>query len=64
LEHSGRGVQIAIHADVVDRELPSAGSPIVLQSQPDSSGLLMLNATDMLFLRDLKISVEAGVPER
>ena len=61
VQHAGKGVEIAIHAALVD--LPQAGSP-ANEGHTESRGMLTLNATDMLFLRALKISVETGVGKR
>jgi len=60
LEHTGRDVQVAFDAALVDPWRPAASSPIVTQLQPDSGGLLRLNATDLLFLQALKISAGTG----
>jgi hypothetical protein len=57
LQNAGQGVKIAIDTALVDAGVPSAPSP-AREAQPDSVGVLMLDANDMLFLRDLKISVE------
>ena len=64
LLQAGQDVQVAIDAAVVDGEGEGTASPIVLQGQSESDGLLMLNATDTLFLRTLRIDGEAGVDER
>jgi hypothetical protein len=63
LQRAGQGVKIAIHTALVDIQVPSARFP-AKEWLPDSGGLLTLNSTDMLFLRDLKISTEIGVAER
>jgi hypothetical protein len=59
LQRAGKGVKIAIDTALVDIPVPGAHSP----STEDHSilgGQLILNATDLLFLRGLKISVESG----
>jgi hypothetical protein len=58
LQHAGQAVKIAIHTAVEDIPAPAAR---FLDEEADSGGMLTLNATDVLFLRDLKISVETGV---
>jgi hypothetical protein len=63
LQHAGQGVKIAIHTAPEYIRVPTARLAAE-ERHSDSSGLLRLNATDMLFLRDLKISVEIGVAER
>ena len=63
LQHVGQAVKIAIDIATVDFLVPAARFP-GQEGHLDSGGLLRLNATDMLFLRDLKISVEIGVAER
>jgi hypothetical protein len=63
LERAGQGVKIAIHAALVDIGIPTARSPATMELS-DCRGVLMLNANDMLFLQDLKISVGIGVAER
>ena len=63
LHYAGQAVKIAIHTALEDIRVPTAGSP-AKEGLSDSGGMLTLNATDMLFLRDLKISVETGVAER
>jgi hypothetical protein len=63
LQHAGQGVKIAIDTSLVDIAVSGPRSHAT-EGQSDFGGLLMLNATDMLFLRDLKISVEIGVAER
>jgi hypothetical protein len=60
LKHAGQGVQIAIDAALVDYAVPAASSPVGVRGQPGSGGLLELSATDLLFLRALKISVETA----
>lgn len=60
LQHAGQAVKIAIHTALEDIRLP----PALFAEEADSRGMLTLNATDMLFLRDLKISVETRVAER
>ena len=60
LQHAGQAVKIAIHTALEDIRVPAALFP----EEANSGGMLTLSATDMLFLRDLKISVETGVAER
>jgi hypothetical protein len=62
-QHAGQGVKIAIHTALEDIRVPTACCPAE-ERHSDSTGLLRLNATDMLFLRALKISVEIGAAER
>jgi len=59
LQHAGQAVKIAIHAALEDIRVPAAR---FLAEEADSGGRLTLNATDILFLRDLKISVETAGP--
>lgn len=61
LQHAGQAVKIAIHTTLEDIRVPAAR---FFAEEADSGGMLTLDATDMLFLRDLKISVESGVAER
>jgi hypothetical protein len=63
LQHAGQAVKIAIDTALADIGVPPARSS-AKQGHSDSGGLLTLSATDMLFLRDLKISIEIGVAER
>ncbi len=63
LRHAGQGVEIAIQAALIDLRVCPACSP-ANQGHSDPRGTLTLNATDLLFLRDLKITVETGVAER
>ena len=63
LQQVGQAVQIAIDIAILDLPVPAARFP-AKEGYLDSGGPLRLNATDMLFLRDLKISVETGVSER
>jgi hypothetical protein len=58
LQHAGQAVKIAIHTAIEDIRVPAAR---FLADEANSGGTLTLNASDMLFLRDLKISVETGV---
>jgi len=59
LEHPGRDVEFVIDLALVDHSGPAARPQVVTQGQ----GMLMLNATDILFLKALKISAETGVAE-
>lgn len=59
LQRAGQGVKIAIATALVDIPVPAAHSPTT-EGHSIFGGQLMLNATDMLFLRGLKISVESG----
>jgi hypothetical protein len=52
LQRSGKGVKIAIDTALVD-------IPVSVE-RSSAGGLLILNAFDMRFLRDLKISVETA----
>jgi hypothetical protein len=61
LQRAGQAVKIAIHTALEDIQVPAAR---FLAEEADSGGMLTLNATDMLFLRNLKISVETDVAER
>jgi hypothetical protein len=61
IQHAGQAVKIAIHTAFEDIRAPAAR---FLAEEADSGGMLTLNATDLVFLRDLKISVETGVAER
>jgi hypothetical protein len=63
LQRAGQGVKIAIQAALVDIGVPTARFPAKL-GLSDCSGVLMLNANDMLFLQDLKISVGIGAAEQ
>ena len=63
LQHAGQAVKIAIHTALEDIRVP-ADRFLAEDERSEFGGLLMLNATDMLFLRNLKISVETGVAER
>jgi hypothetical protein len=63
LQCAGQAVKIAIHTALEDIRVPTASSP-AKEGLSDSGAMLTLNATDILFLRDLKISVETGVAER
>ena len=58
LEHAGQDVRIEIDAALVHHRAPATCSAVVTHDQPDSDGHLRLNATDMLFLQALKISLE------
>jgi hypothetical protein len=51
LQQAGQGVVISIETALVDRGVPSGPSPVVARGQPACGGLLVLNATDKLFLR-------------
>ena len=62
LQRAGQGVKIAIATALVDIPVPAAHSPTT-EGHSIFGGQLMLNATDMLFLRGLKISVESGARE-
>jgi hypothetical protein len=62
LHRAGRGVKIAIDTALVDIGVPTAPFPATM-GRPHS-GALMLDANDMLFLQDLKISIGTGVAER
>jgi hypothetical protein len=64
LEQEGLDVQIAIDAALVDGVLPALNSPVAAQGETDAPVQLMLDATDVRFLRKLKISVETGITER
>jgi hypothetical protein len=57
LQHAGQRVRIAIDTSLVGARVPPAPSPFS-DAHSDSKGVLMLDANDMLFLRDLRISVE------
>lgn len=59
LQHAGQGVKIAIHTALEDVGVPTACCP-AKEGDSDSTGMLRLSATDMLFLQDLKI----GLAER
>jgi hypothetical protein len=61
LQNAGQAVKIAIHTAPEDMRVPAA---CLVVEETDPRGMLTLNATDMLFRRDLKISVESGVAER
>ena len=63
LQRSGKGVKIAIDTALVDIPVSTAHSP-AKEGHSHPGGLLILNASDMRFLRDLKISVETAVAER
>ena len=63
LQRTGKGVKIAIDTALVDIPVPVAHSP-AKEGRSYPGGLLILNASDMRFLRDLKISVETAVAER
>jgi hypothetical protein len=63
LQHAGQDVKISIDASLTDIGFPG-GSSLAITRHSDSDGLLTLNATDMLFLRDLRISVEIGTAGR
>jgi hypothetical protein len=60
LQNAGQGVRIEIDTALLNAEVPAARSP-AREAQTDSGGVLMLDANDLLYLRDLKISVEIGV---
>ena len=59
LQGAGQGVKIAIDTALVDIPVSAAHFPST-EGHSSFGGQLMLNAADMLFLRDLKISVESG----
>ncbi len=63
LQRAGQGVKIAIDTALVDIPACAAHFPAT-EGRSDSGGLLMLNASDMLFLQDLKITVETAIAER
>jgi hypothetical protein len=62
LQRAGQGVKIAIDTALVDIGVPTAPFPATLGRS--HSGALILDANDMLFLQDLKISIGTGVAER
>jgi hypothetical protein len=59
LQRAGQGVKIAIDTALVDIPVPAVYFPST-EGHSIVGGQLILNATDMLFLRCLKISVESG----
>jgi hypothetical protein len=59
LQRSGKGVKIAIDTALVDIPVSVERSP-AKEGPSYPGGMLILNAFDMLFLRDLKISVETA----
>jgi hypothetical protein len=62
LQRAGQGVKIAIDTALVDIPVPVTRIPCT-EGQSSFGGKLMLGAADILFLRDMKISVEIGVNE-
>jgi hypothetical protein len=63
LQHAGHCFNITVDTTLTDIGIPGASSPATTRHSY-SEGLLTLNAADMLFLRDLKISVEIGTADR
>jgi hypothetical protein len=63
LQRAGQGVKIAIDTALVDIGVPTARFPATM-GRSDCSGVLMLDANDLLFLHNLKISAGIGVAER
>jgi hypothetical protein len=59
LQRAGKGVKIAIDTALVDIPVPAVHFPRT-EGHSVFGGQLILNATDLLFLRGLKISVESG----
>jgi hypothetical protein len=55
LEEAGQDIDIEIDAALVDGEVGGEASPIVIEGPSESDGLLTLNATDIQFLRALRI---------
>jgi hypothetical protein len=58
LKHPGRRVEIAIDAALVDDGELLAAPSRNAEQESDTRGLLVLDATDMLFLKTLRISLE------
>jgi hypothetical protein len=59
LQRAGKGIKIAIDTALVDIPVPAVHFPRT-EDHSIFGGQLILNATDLLFLRGLKISVESG----
>jgi hypothetical protein len=55
LEEAGQDIDIEIDAALVDGGVEGEASPLVIEGPSKSDGLLTLNATDIQFLRALRI---------
>jgi hypothetical protein len=55
LEEAGQDIDIEIDAALVDGGVEGEASPIVIEGPSESDGPLSLNATDLQFLRTLRI---------
>jgi hypothetical protein len=55
LEEAGQDIDIEIDAALVDGGVGGEVSPMVIEGPSESNGLLTLNATDIQFLRTLRI---------
>jgi len=63
LRQAGQGVRIAIETSLADIGVPTLRFPGTM-GRLDCGGVLMLDANDLLFLQDLRISAEIGSTER